>query len=325
MKTIVALYEDIHDARQAVQALVNAAIAPEDISLIARDVDGRYSRYLEVDTAGETSEEAALGAVEGAAGGAVVGGLAGLVLGLGALAIPGIGPIIAAGPIAAGLAGAAVGAVTGGLLGALVEWGVPEEEAHYYAEGLRRGHTMVAARVNDRDLQTAVTTLNLHNPIDLQRHAEFWRAEEDWRGYDADARPYTAEEISAYRRAINDWEDAYDGDYDDDLDHDPLEPYEDSFRSHYRTVYGTGTYGYDWYLPAYRFGYELATDRRYWDSDWDEVAYDAEQGWIERNGGRWEEFKDAIRYAWEEVKDTLGVGTYEFGLDDADEHRRYTS
>ena len=69
------------------------------------------------------------------------------------LAIPGIGPVIAAGPLAAGLLGAATGAVaggaTGGIVGGLLNMGVPEEEAHYYAEGLRRGGTLVSATVTD--------------------------------------------------------------------------------------------------------------------------------------------------------------------------------
>src|SRR5687767_2018173 len=113
MKTIVGLYDNLSDAHETVQDLVDAGIARDDISLIASDANNEYSPYLESGT------EAEEGAVEGAVTGGVVGGLAGLLLGLGAFAIPGVGPIIGAGPLAAALTGAAIGAAGGGLLGAL--------------------------------------------------------------------------------------------------------------------------------------------------------------------------------------------------------------
>ena len=79
-----------------------------------------------------------------------MGGTAGLPAGLGLLAIPGLGPVVAAGWLAATAVGAAAGAATGGIVGALTEAGVSEEEAHSYAEGVRRGGTLVSARVQTR-------------------------------------------------------------------------------------------------------------------------------------------------------------------------------
>lgn len=146
MKTVVALYDEIEDARHAIEELVDSGIARDDISLIARDVDNQYSRSIDGD---ETADNMGEAAIVGATSGAVVGGLSGVLVGLGALAIPGIGPVVAAGPVIAGLTGAGIGAVAGGILGALVGWGIPEEEAEYYAEGIRRGGTLVAVRVSD--------------------------------------------------------------------------------------------------------------------------------------------------------------------------------
>src|SRR5947207_11774476 len=104
-------------------------------------------------------------AATGAGVGAVVGGLGGLLLGLGALAIPGIGPIIAAGPLVAALGGAAAGAAVGGLIGALTKMGVPEEEAHIYAEGVRRGGTLVTVTADDANTDTIVSVLNGHGAV----------------------------------------------------------------------------------------------------------------------------------------------------------------
>ena len=131
-KTIVALYDEFANARQAVEALVDAGFERDDISMVASDASGEYAEYVNEDVTAE----------EGAGFGAVVGAL----VGLGVALIPGIGPVLAAGPLAAALMagiGAAAGAVTGGIVAALVDFGVPEDHAQYYAEGVRRGGTLV--------------------------------------------------------------------------------------------------------------------------------------------------------------------------------------
>jgi hypothetical protein len=104
--------------------------------------------------------------------------LGGLLVGLGALAIPGIGPVVAAGPLAAALsalagagAGAVAGGVTGGLLGALMDLGVPRETAEYYAEGVRRGGNLVTINTADHMTNRAVEILNRHHPIDINEQA----------------------------------------------------------------------------------------------------------------------------------------------------------
>jgi uncharacterized protein (TIGR02271 family) len=94
--------------------------------------------------------------------------------------------------------GAVAGAATGGIVGSLVDLGVPDEEAGWYAEGVRRGGTMVSATVDESQVNRAQDIMNRHNPIDLERRAATWR-ESGWTGHDMTAAPMTATEINTYR------------------------------------------------------------------------------------------------------------------------------
>ena len=89
----------------------------------------------------------------GAATGGLIGAVSGFLIGLGMIVMPGLGPILAAGPLAATLGGAAIGAATGGLVGALVDAGVPEEYAATYATHVERGHVLLTARTDAVSLQ----------------------------------------------------------------------------------------------------------------------------------------------------------------------------
>ena len=152
-KVVAGLFQAPEGATRAIQDLRTMGIDPQRVSVIARDKE----RAREV--ADETGAEVATGAATGAGLGALLGGAAGWLIGIGALAIPGIGPVVAAGPIAAALgtagataaAGAGVGAVTGGLLGALTGWGFSEAEARAYQEGVERGDMLLAVEVPDGD------------------------------------------------------------------------------------------------------------------------------------------------------------------------------
>jgi hypothetical protein len=140
-KTVVCLVDSAAEAERMVNELVSACRCDRsDIGLMAR---GPQSEVGSNAHAGDRGGDAASGALKGAGTGAALGGVLGLVAGVASLAIPGFGPVIAAGPIAAALAGAGVGAVAGGLIGGLTNIGVPEQEAHYYAEGVRRGGTLI--------------------------------------------------------------------------------------------------------------------------------------------------------------------------------------
>jgi hypothetical protein len=196
--TVTALYDRIEDAQNALRELQTMGISRDNISLIASDAAGEYSRYHGRDFPTEMESDTAMGAAEGAA----VGGIGGLVIGLAALAIPGIGPVLAAGPIAsaliAGGIGAGVGAVTGGLVGALMDMGLSEERVGYYAEGVRRGGTLLVANVPDNMSGRVMEALNLFDAVDVEERVSHWR-ESGWQGYDPKAEPYSVDEIERER------------------------------------------------------------------------------------------------------------------------------
>ena len=143
--TISRLYNNYGDARAAVRQLEAAGVSHGDISIIASNAENWYKNdkdtYPDRDLDGKDDRAEAAGT--GAALGATAGGVAGLLAGLGLMAIPGVGPVVAAGWLVSTLAGAAAGGATGGALGALTQAGVSKDEADVYAEGLRRGGAVV--------------------------------------------------------------------------------------------------------------------------------------------------------------------------------------
>jgi uncharacterized protein (TIGR02271 family) len=173
-KVVVGLYDRLEDAHRAVDTLVNEGFRRDDISLVASDEAGEYRRYVK--TEGGSEEDVAGGAAAGAGIGAVIGGLGGLLVGLGALAIPGIGPVLAAGPLVSALAGAGIGAAAGGLIGALADLGIPEEQAERYAEGVRRGGTLVVVSTNPEHANRAVEIMTRFNPVDINQRYETWHS-----------------------------------------------------------------------------------------------------------------------------------------------------
>jgi hypothetical protein len=142
-------------------------------------------------------DDRAEGAGKGAGIGAGVGGAAGLLAGLGLLAIPGLGPVVAAGWLAATAVGAAAGAATGGIVGALTEAGVSEADAHSYAEGVRRGGTLVSARVADAERSRLEAMLD-ESAINLRDRSAAWQ-KAGWKSFDAGSKPYGAEEVRKER------------------------------------------------------------------------------------------------------------------------------
>jgi len=412
---ITALFDDLTTAQAALSDLVNAGVKRDDISLVAADATGDYTRRI---NSGDIADEDVKGG-EGAGFGAVVGAL----VGLGAMAIPGIGPIIAAGPIAAALigagVGAAAGAVTGGVTASLVDMGIDTETATYYEEGLRRGGTLVIANIDDAQVDKVISTLNSHHPTDLDTKVSEWQRS-GWAGYSgsdtvdtaASARASTPttsstpqnkddvraqviqEDLKVGKREVNTGgvrvhtyvtetpveEDitlrqehvnverrpvdrpASSADFnqrdqsfvvterseepvvskearvveevvvrkdvdtrnekvtdtvrrqDVDVERDAnigtrstnmssdFANYDSDFRSHYKQTYNSADYDYDYYIPAYEYGYRLATDDRYRDYDWNTIETAARQNWDNNNPGTWEEVKAAVSHAWKQVK-----------------------
>jgi uncharacterized protein (TIGR02271 family) len=490
-KTVVALYDDLSDAHRAISDLVDSGYRRDDISLVANASNEEYRRYFDEEgryvardedmdmddvsrqraAAGELTP--AEGAGAGAGIGAAIGGVGGLVIGLGLLAVPGVGPALAAGPLVSALVGAGIGAAAGGLMGALVNSGVPEEQAGYYSEGVRRGGSLVSVSADDAEADRAADIMARHNAVDIESRAESWR-ETGWTGYDPDAEPYSAEEIASERErygyrttgaaatqprtteettgrrydyttgaedtqtetseslqtsatagttrnvdsertAMSDRDrrdrdeaqrvrqganeetfevveeeltvgkreverggarvhthvderpveedvtlreervdverrpvdrPASEGDFDTmregtmefrETAEQPVvskqarvieevvvskdvgqrtetvrdtvrrsdvevEDLDRGSRSHYDTSFSKSGYEYDQYRPAYRYGQDLAGFEDYQGRDWRDVEPDARQRWEERNPGTWEEFKDAVRHGWNQIR-----------------------
>lgn len=172
-KTVIGLFDSFDQAEGAVASLVRAGIGRDNVSILASERTRGVRSEAEADAAAEhATEGAAQGAGVGATTGAVVGGTAGLLAGLGSLAIPGFGPLLAAGPIVSFLTGAGigagVGAIAGGLIGALVNAGVPEAQARIYEESLRRGGVLVTVEADDDTAELAADILDRHGAIDLE-------------------------------------------------------------------------------------------------------------------------------------------------------------
>jgi hypothetical protein len=135
---VFGIYSSGDHAERAVDTLLKAGFANQDISVLLPDT--RSTR----DFAHTKETKAPEGTATGVTAGGVIGGALGVLVGVGALAIPGLGPFIAAGPIMAGLAGLGVGGAVGGLVGALVGLGIPEYEAKRYEGRVKNGGTLLS-------------------------------------------------------------------------------------------------------------------------------------------------------------------------------------
>lgn len=142
---VFGIYRDQMSVENAVDALRAQAFRNTDISVLFPENEGTK------DFAHEKNTKAPEGATTGAASGALLGGGLGWLVGIGALAIPGLGPFIAAGPIMAALAGAGAGGVVGGLTGALVGMGIPEYEAKRYEGRIKEGGILLSVHCDDSD------------------------------------------------------------------------------------------------------------------------------------------------------------------------------
>ena len=161
MSVITHTYDTYAEATRAVADLEAAGIPHADITLVSGDETSHAHHVADgtVGTRDEVDQAKADAAGTGATVGTVLGGGVGLLAGLGMLAIPGVGPLVAAGWLVATLTGAGVGAAAGGLASALVGSGLTEKEAHRHAEHVGRGGTLVSARVDDAMDATARSML----------------------------------------------------------------------------------------------------------------------------------------------------------------------
>ncbi|MEH1945911.1 MAG: histidine kinase [Nostoc sp.] len=158
-KRAIGVFSHRRDAEVAITELRDAGFSLNQVSIIAKDTDGRGIGGVDVDRNVGTGNKADDGAKAGAATGGVLGGLTGLLVGLGSLAIPGIGPVIAGGAVATALAttlaGGAIGAAAGSIVGALVGLGIPEDRARVYSDRFQRGDYLVILDGTDAEIHQA--------------------------------------------------------------------------------------------------------------------------------------------------------------------------
>jgi hypothetical protein len=316
-RNVVALYDDFQIANNVVRELTDAGFPRDNISIVANNSRGELGTTTTTGReAGNVADETGAGAGVGAGIGAAVGGVGGLLVGLGALTIPGIGPVIAAGPLAVALStltgagvGAVAGGVTGGLLGALIGLGIPEEEAEFYAEGVRRGGVLVTVQADDHNTNQIIDILNRHDPIDIKERAAEWR-DQGWTRFDPD-------EPSPFDQGLGGTVsstglgtggmptgmepdlrtgDMPPGDYPGTFDMENT-----AYRNHYSTYLADSGFPYDYYVPAYRFGHDLYRDTRFHDHVWNDIEMDVRRDWEMEHPDTWDRFKMAIRHAWDEV------------------------
>lgn len=197
-QTVTGLFDSFEQAKSAVRDLEAKGVPHSDISIVANNARDEHAGSAEY-----RANKAAEDAGKGAGVGATVGGVGGLLAGIGLLAIPGLGPVVAAGWLAStavgALVGGAVGAAAGGIVGALTKEGVPEADAHVYAEGVRRGGALVTARVSDEVAASARLILQSPASVDLaSRRAAY--EQEGWSRFDEAAPVYTPDQVLVERK-----------------------------------------------------------------------------------------------------------------------------
>jgi hypothetical protein len=197
-KTITRLFDDYSDAANAVSELERLGVPHDDLSIMANKRDhGNRDGSTGIDDVNDDGDVS-----RGASTGAVLGGVGGLLAGLGLLAIPGLGPIVAAGWLASTAVGAGIGAAggaaTGSIVGALKEAGHTDEEANVYSEGVRRGGTLVSARVDDALAVEVETVLDRNKSVNVADRGSAYRSS-GWSTFDDKAPVYTDDEVVTER------------------------------------------------------------------------------------------------------------------------------
>lgn len=207
--TVVRLFDHPSDALRAIDRLRRMGVDDDDISLVANNREGWYDdngvrqdRLTRKDDDLDGKDDRLEGAGDGAVTGGVIGGGVGLLAGLGMLAVPGLGPIVAAGWLASTATGAAAGAVAGGvvggIVGALTHEGVDRKDAEVYAESIRRGGAVVVVRTHDDKRREIEAALSDYNASDAARRGDYYR-DEGWAGYDPRQPDYDVAQIESER------------------------------------------------------------------------------------------------------------------------------
>jgi hypothetical protein len=199
--TICRLYDSYSDANRVVVTLEAAGLPSSETSMISNNSDTWYSATKSANVVPlrkDAASSQASGKIEGAVVGAAIGATAATAASLVTmLAIPGVGAVVGAGWLAAVLGSMAVGGVAGGLLGALTNAGIREEDAQVFVEGVRRGGTLVVARVPQAELPGIEAMMN-QSAVNLGERRDLYRRS-GWQSFDPNAVPYTADQVRSER------------------------------------------------------------------------------------------------------------------------------
>ncbi len=193
--TVAGLFKDILDAQALIEDLLGAGFPRDSISLITNTRTPDTTPTGPALGEDEINEDKSAGTAARAVAGGVLGGTAGVLAAAAALAVPGIGLASAIGPAMTILGGAVAGALGGGTIGALTHVGIPEEHAHIYAEGVRRGLTLVTVTGTASQAARAARLMHAHPVMDVEEHAGEWR-KRGWAGFDVQAPPLSRPELA---------------------------------------------------------------------------------------------------------------------------------
>lgn len=299
-KTVSALYDYIGTVHAVIQDLREQGISEDQISLVVRDVRGDYKRYLKQDIGVEEYLEVSAakeGADVGVGTSALTGSLIGVLADSTSVVIPGVGEVLVAGPLVEAVNntnGSPLPTANRGLNGALASIGIDEEQASFYAEAVRRGSALVAVTAPDEMANKAEEVMEDYFPLDVEERVDQWRRR-GWETHKVDGKPLTEEQISKelgyYKRDIGQGDKAF------------LDAYETHYQRH---LADTGR-SFDEYLPAYQFGYKIATDERFRDDRWDQIDDQVRESWeAQGHPGTWDDYKYSIYFGWRKVKEIIG-------------------
>ena len=274
-KTVICIANTEAQAEIIVQRLDENGIPTSDVSVLFPDKTG--SR----DFAHEHNTKAPEGTAIGVSAGGVTGGVLGLLAGIGALAIPGVGPFIAAGPIMAALSGAAVGATIGGITGALIGMGIPEFEAKQYEAKIKEGNILISVHTRDGDVVDRVKKIMKEaGAEDISSTGEVSVSDDErMPGVSGRAGKGVGDAIDPSSEEAY-WRDNYKG------------------RPYAKDATSCDNYG-----PAY--GYGVSSHAKYPGRSFDDVEADLSRDWNGARGAsslQWDQARNATRDAWERIR-----------------------
>jgi hypothetical protein len=294
--TIVGVFHNRDDAERAIDDLHRVGIHDDMIGFAWRGGD-RLEGSTDITDHGT-------GAGAGAATGAVTGGVIGGLLGAAAaLAVPGVGPVLAGGILASALGGAAIGAAAGGLLGALVGMGIPEEEARYYDTEFQSGRIILTVKADGRGHEI-MDILRRHGAYDVNTRGSMGvgTTPSSTMGTTPTSMPVgtTSPSMGTGMHTTttgmgmtHNWSDV-----------------STTYRDRWHTRSGMRGGRWEDVEPGYRYGYEMATDPRFEGREWMDVEPELRSGygtWSQRYGyhhddSMWDRIRDEVRETWDEVR-----------------------